>query len=209
MSDPAPNPEAIRATWRWLAHGPHGVSEVRVIRASGGVVSIGFFDDEESFVRECARCNATGNVYVGIQPRNTVRPLKSGATKKDIEILTATVNDGGRDAGPDAGPMPSDGGPDAGPPSDGGSLSTLAVARTTTIPACTLYVDGAATGTPAGTLSNPYRTIAAAISAASNGAVICVAQGTYAETLIPGEKYFTLAGGFQSMKAFAVRDSSL
>ena len=102
MSDPAPNPEAIRATWRWLAHAPHGVSEVRVIRPSGGVLGIGFFDDEEAFVRECVRCNATGNVYVGIQPRprrlletarNTVRPLKSGATKKDIEVLTATVID--------------------------------------------------------------------------------------------------------------------
>lgn len=115
----------------------------------------------------------------------------------------------GNDAGPDAGPMPSDGGPDAGPLSDGGSLPRLAVARTTAIPACTVYVDGAVTGTPAGTVSNPYRTIAAAIAAASNGAVICVAQGTYAETLMPGEKYFTLAGGFQSMKAFAVRDSSL
>jgi hypothetical protein len=102
MSDPAPNPEAIRTTWRWLAHAPHGVSEVRVIRPAGGVVGIGFFDDEVAFVRECVRCNATGNVYVGIQPRprrlletarNAVRPLKSGATKKDIEVLTATVID--------------------------------------------------------------------------------------------------------------------
>lgn len=102
MSGPVPNPEAIRATWRWLAHAPHGISEVRVIRPSGGVVGIGFFDDEEAFIRECVRCNAAGNVYVGIQPRprrlletarNTVRPLKAGAAKKDIEVLTATVID--------------------------------------------------------------------------------------------------------------------
>ncbi|MDP1826622.1 MAG: hypothetical protein Q8L48_25350 [Archangium sp.] len=102
MSGPLPNPEAIRATWRWLAHAPHGVSEVRVIRPSGGVVGIGFFDDEDAFVRECVRCNSTGNVYVGIQPRptrllgsarNTVRPLNTGAAKKDIEVLTATVID--------------------------------------------------------------------------------------------------------------------
>jgi hypothetical protein len=102
VTSPAPNPEAIRATWRWLAHAPHGVSEVRVIRPSGGVVGLGFFDDEDAFVRECIRCNAAGNVYVGIQPRphrfletarNTVRPLKAGAAKKDIEVLAATVID--------------------------------------------------------------------------------------------------------------------
>ncbi|MGI5865847.1 MAG: hypothetical protein ACOX6T_27845, partial [Myxococcales bacterium] len=69
MSGLAPNHDAIRATWRWLAHAPHGISEVRVIRPAGGIVGIGFFDDEEAFVRECVRTNAVGNVYVGIQPR--------------------------------------------------------------------------------------------------------------------------------------------
>jgi hypothetical protein len=102
MSGPAPNPEVIRSTWRWLAHGAHGVSEVRVIRPAGGIVGIGFFDDEEAFVRECVRTNAAGNVYVGIQPRprrmlelapNIVRPLKSGAGRKDVELITATVID--------------------------------------------------------------------------------------------------------------------
>jgi hypothetical protein len=103
VSGPTLNLEAIRATWRWLAHAHHGVSEVRAIRpGGGGIQGIGFFDDEEAFVRECVRTNATANVYVGIQPRprrllegasNVVRPLKSGATKKDIEVLTATVID--------------------------------------------------------------------------------------------------------------------
>ncbi|MBL8610089.1 MAG: hypothetical protein JNL38_22320, partial [Myxococcales bacterium] len=102
MSGPAPNPEVIRSTWRWLAHGAHGVSEVRVIRPAGGIVGIGFFDDEEAFVRECVRTNAAGNVYVGIQPRprrlfelapNAVRPLRSGAGRKDVEVVTATVID--------------------------------------------------------------------------------------------------------------------
>lgn len=102
MSELAASPEVVRATWRWLAHAAHGVSEVRVIRPGGGILGIGFFDDEEAFVRECARMNAGGNVYVGIQPRprallesapNAVRPLKSGATRKDIEVLTATVID--------------------------------------------------------------------------------------------------------------------
>jgi hypothetical protein len=102
MSLPVPNPETIRSTWRWLAHRQHGVSEVRVIRPGGGIVGIGFFDDEEAFVDECVRTNGAGNVYVGIQPRprrliarapNVVRPLKNGAARKDIEIVTATVID--------------------------------------------------------------------------------------------------------------------
>ena len=96
MRDPRPDPEAIRAAYRWLAHGEHGVSEVRVIRPGKGIVGIGFFDDEEAFVRECVRTNAIGNVYVGIQPRprrlfdaapNVVRPLKTGAGRKDIEVI--------------------------------------------------------------------------------------------------------------------------
>ena len=102
MSALGPDENTIRATWRWLAHGAHGVSEVRVIRPAGGIVGIGFFDDEEAFVRECVRTNAAGNVYVGIQPRprrlfdaapNVVRPLKTGAGRKDIEVVTATVID--------------------------------------------------------------------------------------------------------------------
>lgn len=102
MKELRPDPEAIRSTYRWLAHGEHGVSEVRVIRPGKGIVGIGFFDDEDAFVAECVRTNAAGNVYVGIQPRprrlldlapNAVRPLKSGAGRKDIEVVTATVID--------------------------------------------------------------------------------------------------------------------
>jgi hypothetical protein len=59
MSALAPNADSIRATWRWLAHRAHGVSEVRVIRPARGIVGIGFFDDEESFVCECMLCRAT------------------------------------------------------------------------------------------------------------------------------------------------------
>ncbi|MDC0714277.1 hypothetical protein POL68_37795 [Stigmatella sp. ncwal1] len=102
-SDTTPNPDAIRATWRWLAHAAHGVSEVRVIRpGGGGIVGLGFFDDEEAFVAACEAANADGNVYVGIQPRprrllkfapNVLRPLRTGAGSKDIEVVTATVVD--------------------------------------------------------------------------------------------------------------------
>ena len=84
----------------------------------------------------------------------------------------------------------------------------MSVARTTTVPRCTLFVDAAATGRGAGTAQNPHRTIAAAVAAAGNGAVICVAEGTYAEQLKPGEKNFTLAGGFQRGQEFKVRDSA-
>lgn len=102
MSSLGPDENTIRSTWRWLAHSTHGVSEVRVIRPAGGIIGIGFFDNEEAFVRESMRTNAVGNVYVGIQPRpsrlfemapNVVRPLKTGAGRKDIEVLTATVID--------------------------------------------------------------------------------------------------------------------
>jgi hypothetical protein len=102
MNTLTPDEDAIRATWRWLAHSAHGVSELRVIRPGGGIIGIGFFDDEDAFVRECVRTNAAGNVYVGIQPRprrlfeaaaNVVRPLKTGASSKDIELITATIID--------------------------------------------------------------------------------------------------------------------
>lgn len=82
------------------------------------------------------------------------------------------------------------------------------VARATTIPACTLFVDAASSGSGDGTARKPHKTIAAAVAAADPGAVICVAEGTYAENLSPGEKYFTLAGGFQRGKDFKVRDSA-
>jgi hypothetical protein len=82
-------------------------------------------------------------------------------------------------------------------------------ARTRVIPRCTVYVDAAFTGAGAGTVARPHKTIAAAVKAALAGAIICVAEGVYAEQLKPGAKPFTLAGGFQRGKAFKVRDSFL
>ncbi|MCP3170156.1 hypothetical protein [Myxococcus qinghaiensis] len=100
---PTPKADAIRSTWRWLAHAAHGVSEVRVIRpGGGGLVGLGFFDDEDAFTSACVEANAAGNVYVGIQPRprrflelapNVLRPLKKGASSQDIAVVTATVID--------------------------------------------------------------------------------------------------------------------
>lgn len=84
----------------------------------------------------------------------------------------------------------------------------VTVARTTKIPACTVFVDAAAAAPGKGTVAKPYKTLATAVAAAKAGAVICVAEGVYAETLTPGTKPLTLAGGFQSGQAFAVRDSA-
>lgn len=82
------------------------------------------------------------------------------------------------------------------------------IARATEIPSCTIFVDAGAAEGGEGTADGPYATIAAAVEAAPAGAVICVAAGTYAEEIAPGEKHFTLAGGFQRGKAFRVRDSA-
>ena len=121
MSSLGPDENTIRATWRWLAHGAHGVSEVRVIRPAGGIIGIGFFDDEDAFVRECMRTNAAGNVYVGIQPRprrllemapNVVRPLKTGIGYIDkmgmMEVVwyTGQLKRIGRGEPPKPGEMP-------------------------------------------------------------------------------------------------------
>jgi hypothetical protein len=81
----------------------------------------------------------------------------------------------------------------------------VSVARATEIPACALFVDSAAKGGN-GSAANPHATIAAAVEAATPGAIICVAEGTYAEQIAPGDKHFTLAGGFQ--RGFKVRDSA-
>jgi hypothetical protein len=91
----------------------------------------------------------------------------------------------------------------------GSAPRAVAVARAIEIPRCTTFVDAAAAaGRSDGSIQAPHRTIIAAVTAARPGAVICVAEGTYAEQLKPGEKYFTLAGGFQRGSNFKVRDSA-
>ena len=87
------------------------------------------------------------------------------------------------------------------------SSGAVTTARATVVPGCTTFVDAATKGGD-GSAQKPFATIAAAIDAAEPGAVICVAEGTYAETLKAGEKPFTLAGGFQRGQGFKVRDSA-
>lgn len=85
--------------------------------------------------------------------------------------------------------------------------SAVTVARATAIPACSVFVDAASKGGD-GSAAKPHRTISAAVEAAPAGAVICVAEGAYSDALAPGEKHFTLAGGFQRGSGFKVRDSA-
>jgi len=59
-----------------------------------------------------------------------------------------------------------------------------------------ICVDGSSSATESGTPSNPYKTIQKAISNASNGDTIKVAQGTYSEAVQISEKKVQLLGGF-------------
>ncbi len=90
----------------------------------------------------------------------------------------------------------------------GSAPRAVQVARATAIPACTLHVDAAGAKDGDGSVQRPHKTIGDAVAAAEPGAIICVAEGTYAEQLKPGTKHMTLAGGFQSNTDFKVRDSA-
>ena len=90
----------------------------------------------------------------------------------------------------------------------GSAPRAVQVARATAIPACTLHVDAAGAKDGDGSVQRPHKTIGDAVAAAEPGAIICVAEGTYAEQLKPGTKHMTLAGGFQSNTDFKVRNSA-
>lgn len=96
------NEADIRATRRFLGHVGPGVTEVRIISPDHGIAGIGFFDDEDTFVRACVEASGKANVYVGIQPRpvrfldqapNRIARLRSGAHDQDIELVSAIVID--------------------------------------------------------------------------------------------------------------------
>src|SRR5690242_8794704 len=82
--------------------------------------------------------------------------------------------------------MPAQAQPQPLPP--GSAPRAVTLARATEIPRCAVFVDAAAGAGGNGSVQRPHRTIAAAVNAAEPGAVICVAEGTYAESLRPGEK---------------------
>ena len=92
----------IRATRRFLGHDGLGVTEVRVISPDHGVSCIGFFDDENAFVRACREESGKASVYIGIQPRlarfldqapNRIARLRNGARDQDIEQVSTIVLD--------------------------------------------------------------------------------------------------------------------
>src|SRR3978361_280457 len=68
----------------------------------------------------------------------------------------------------------------------------VTVAKAVAVPAWPVVVAASAASSGKGTVQQPHKTIGAAVTAAEPGAVICVAEGTYAEKLTPGEKHFTL-----------------
>ncbi|ACY13229.1 hypothetical protein [Haliangium ochraceum] len=102
MNAPHISEADIRASYRFLAHEGHGITELRIIGKTRGDVRIGYFNDEDAFTRACTEANGTGQVYVGIQPRpaaflsqadNALQRLKSGARDSRIEHITSVVFD--------------------------------------------------------------------------------------------------------------------
>ena len=69
-----------------------------------------------------------------------------------------------------------------------------------------ICVDGSSSGSGDGSASNPYRTIQAAVDAASNGDIIQVAKGTYAEAVQIVQKKVQLRGGFAGSGNFTSAD---
>src|SRR5262245_51226718 len=105
-------------------------------------------------------------------------PADTGGSAADSSLLPADA--AGTPDAADAGAGPDVTAPDV---ADAGSSPltpaprAVTVARTTAIPACTLFVDAANRGTADGTAAQPYPAIADAVATAENDAVICVAEG--------------------------------
>lgn len=116
----------------------------------------------------------------------------------DPVVPVTDVDAGAVDAAVDASGTP--GAIDFGPtPTGGPALSTMScpelampIAAATT----TLYVDAAGTGAEDGTKASPFRTVAKAFTAATSGAVVHVAAGTYKENLSVPNKDLVVFGGF-------------
>ena len=69
-----------------------------------------------------------------------------------------------------------------------------------------ICVDGSVGSSGNGSVSSPYKTIQAAINAASNGDIIQVAKGTYPEAIQITQKKVQLLGGFAGNGNFTSSD---
>ncbi len=78
-----------------------------------------------------------------------------------------------------------------------GSATSNAATLTVSAPSSTLYVDANnANASPNGTITNPYKTIQAAVAAASSGATIKVAKGAYTGNTDCDVKALNFFGGY-------------
>lgn len=112
-----------------------------------------------------------------------------GATGADGGADTdALVGD--LDAAAVDGPRPIDTGGDGGPPVT--SCPSLAMPAAT----ATVYVDANATGTEAGTLAAPWKTLAKAMASAGSKGILWIAAGTYKENVDVPDKDLVVYGGF-------------
>jgi hypothetical protein len=81
---------------------PQDVAEIRAINPHTGEIKVGFFDNEEDFVRACAEMNRKYQLYAGRNPRprrlfsRAPNQMKEGiraASDEDIEKITAIAID--------------------------------------------------------------------------------------------------------------------
>ncbi len=95
--------ESIKQFFRRLGHCGYGCTEVRVLTpGKKRTKGIGFFDNADDFLSACLKWNGKANIYAGRNPRpkrfmqkarNEIKKLRKGATKEDIEVITAVAID--------------------------------------------------------------------------------------------------------------------
>ncbi|MDD5308329.1 MAG: hypothetical protein PHU25_13490 [Deltaproteobacteria bacterium] len=93
---------AVRTFFRFVKGQGDGVVEMRLIRASGGVMGIGFYSDEDAFAKACRTNDGNLQIYGGIQPRprrfldrapNGIQPRSQGGKAEDIETVRMQIID--------------------------------------------------------------------------------------------------------------------
>ena len=85
-----------------LRHQGYGITEVRAITGEG-IKGIGFFDNQDDFVKACVQWNGKANLYAGRNPRNRtllnrapnriISGVREGGKNEDITFITAVAID--------------------------------------------------------------------------------------------------------------------